>query len=124
MLDVLRLASYYYGFMAKSIINKNNEITDTEIADMIKNVRRYIEITDFSVINNINALENKELAIIIKDKYKLYGMNLTKENFMPDNVEDLIRKVKNIYDYNNLEKSDWQIDEIDYILKAKELLKK
>ena len=124
LLDVLKLASYYYGFMAKSIINKNNEVTDTEIADMIRNIRDYINLTDFAVINNINALENRDLAIIIKDRYKLYGMNLTKENFMPDNVEDLLRRIKSIYDYNNIEKSDWQLEEIDYILKAKELLKK
>ena len=124
LLDVLRLASYYYGFMAKSIIKKNEEITDKEIAEMIKNIRNYIALTNFTVLNNVNALENKDLAIIIKDKYKLYGMELTKENFTEDNVEDLIRKVKCIYDYNNIKKSDWKIDEIDYVIKAKELLKK
>lgn len=124
LLDVLKLASYYYGFMAKCIIKKNNEVTDTEINDMITNIRKFVSSTNFTVLNNVNAIENKDLAIIIKDKYKLYGMNLTKENFMEDSVEDLTRKVKNIFDYNNVKKSNWEIDEIDYIIKAKELLKK
>ena len=124
LFDVLKLASYYYGFMARAIIKKNNEVTDKEISEMIKNIRDYISLTNFAVINNVNALENKDLAIIIKDKYKLYGMNLTKENFLADTVEDLIRRVKNLYDYNNIENSNWKIGEIDYIIRAKELLKK
>lgn len=122
--DVLKLASNYYGFMAKVIIKKYNEITDKEIAEMITEIRNYISLTDFNVINNVNVVENKDLSIIIKDKYKLYGMNLTKDNFLEDNIEELIRRVKNINDYNNIKNSNWEIEEIDYILKAKELLKK
>ena len=96
--------------MAKVIIKKYNEITDKEIAEMITEIRNYISLTDFNVINNVNVVENKDLSIIIKDKYKLYGMNLTKDNFLEDNIEELIRRVKNINDYNNIKNSNWEIE--------------
>ena len=34
LLDVLKLASHYYGFMAKEIIKKNPEITDQELLNL------------------------------------------------------------------------------------------
>lgn len=36
LLDVLKLASNYYGFMAKSMIKKNEEITDKKLAKWLK----------------------------------------------------------------------------------------
>lgn len=123
-LDVLKVATYYYGFMAKSIIKKYPEITDKEIDDMILKIRDFVNLTDFNVINNINAGEKKELSIIIKDKYRLYGINLSKENFNLDNIEDLIKKISVICNYNNMMKCNITTEEIDYILKAKEIIKK
>ena len=42
LLDVLKLASNYYGFLAKSIIKKNEEITDKEIGENI--AKKYREV--------------------------------------------------------------------------------
>lgn len=123
-LDFLKIASYYYNFMAKSIIKKYPEITDKEIDEMILKIRKFVEFTDFNVINNINAEEQKELSIIIKDKYRLYGINLSKDNFNMDNIEDLIKKISVIYNYNNIMNCKLTIEEIDFILKAKEIIKK
>ena len=36
LLDVLKLASSYYGFMARAMIKKNEEITDKEIGEEVK----------------------------------------------------------------------------------------
>ena len=123
-LDFLKVASYYYSFMAKSIIKKYPEITDKEIDEMILKIREFVNLTDFNVINNINAGEKKELSIIIKDKYRLYGINLNKDNFNLENIEDLIKKVSVIYNYNNVMKCKLTIEEMEFILKAKEIIKK
>ena len=42
ILDVLKLGSYYYGFMAKEIIKKYPEITDNELGEMTKKIRDFI----------------------------------------------------------------------------------
>lgn len=124
ILDVLKIASHYYGFMAKEIIKKYSEITDKELGEMAKSIRDFITFSDFSVINYINISDKKELSVIIKDKYKLFGMQLSKENFQEENIDDLIKKVKIVNNYNNILKSKFSVKELEYILTVKEMLKK
>ena len=124
LLDVLKLASSYYGFMAKSMIKKNEEITDEEIGEKAKQIRDFINFSNFAVINYIKISDTKDLAVIIKDKYKLFGIQVSKENFQEDNLEDLIKKVKIISNYNNIQKSKFSIEELEYIITVKEMLKK
>lgn len=124
LLDVLKFASSYYGFMARAMIKKNEEITDKEIGEEVKKVRDFINFSDFKVINNVKISDTKDLAVIIKDKYKLFGMQVSKENFQEDNLEDLIKKVKIVSNYNNIKKSKYSIDDLEYIVSVKEMLKK
>ena len=62
LLDVLKLASSYYGFMARAMIKKNEEITDKEIGEEVKKVRDFINFSDFKVINNVKISDTKDLA--------------------------------------------------------------
>lgn len=124
LLDVLKFASNYYGFMAKAMIKKNDEITDKEIGEMAKAIRSFIEFSNFTVINYIKISETKDLAVIIKDKYKLFGLQISKENFQEDNVDDLIRRVKVISTYNNIQKSKFSVGDLEFITTVKEMLKK
>lgn len=124
LLEVLKLATNYYGFMAKAMIKKNDEITDKEIGETAKKIRDFINFSNFTVINYIKISDTKELSVIIKDKYKLFGMQVSKENFQEDNIDDLIRKVRIVNNYNNIKKSKFSVEDLEYINLAKELLKK
>lgn len=124
ILDVLKLGSYYYGFMAKEIIKKYPEITDKELGEMAKNIRDFITFSNFTVINYIKISDKKELSVIIKDKYKLFGMEISKENFQEGNIEDLMKKARILTNYNNILKSKFSIKDLEYITTVKEMLKK
>ena len=106
------------------MISKNEEITDAEIGDSAKQIRDFINFSNFTVINYIKISDPKDLAVIIKDKYKLFGLQVSKENFQEDNIEDLIRKVKLITNYNKIKKSKFSIEDLEYITTVKEMLKK
>lgn len=124
ILDVLKLGSYYYGFMAKEIIKKYPEITDQELGETAKKIRDFITFSNFTVINYIKISDKKELSVIIKDKYKLFGMQLSKENFQEGNIEDLIKKVRILANYNNILKSKYSAEDLSFITTVKEMLKK
>lgn len=124
LFDVLKFASNYYGFMAKSMIKKNEEITDVEIGELVGKIRDFINFSNFTVINYVKISDTKDLAVIIKDKYKLFGLQVSKENFQEDSIEDLIRKVKIITNYNNIQKSKFSVEDLEYITTVKEMLKK
>ena len=124
ILDVLKIASHYYGFMAKEIIKKFPEITDKELGELAKKIRDFITFSNFTVLNYIKISDKKEISVIIKDKYKLFGMQVSKENFQEDTVEDLLRKVRIISNYNNIAKSRFSVIDLEYIITVKEMLKK
>ena len=124
LLDILKLGSNFYSFMAKAIIKKNDEITDKELGEMAKRIRDFIMFSNFSVINYVKISDKKDLSIIIKDKYKLFGMQVSKENFQEENIEDLMRKVRIISNYNNILKSKFSIKDLEYITTVKEFLKR
>lgn len=124
ILDVLKIGSHYYGFMAKEIIKKYPEITDKELGELANKIRDFITFSNFTVINYINISDKKELSVIIKDKYQLFGMQLSKENFQEGNIEDLMKKVRIINNYNNILKSKFSVKDLEYIMTTKELLKK
>ena len=124
LFDVLKFASSYYGYMAKAMIKNNEDITDKEIGEKAETIRKFINFSNFTVINHVNISDTKDLSIIIKDKYKLLGMQISKENFEEDSIEDLIRKVKIINNYNNIQKSKFSIKDLEFIMNVKEMLKK
>lgn len=124
ILDVLKIGSSDFSFMAKAIIKKNEEITDKEVSDLIDEIRNFIDFTRFTVINYVQISEKKDLSIIIKDKYKLFGIQVSKENFQEDSIDDLIKKVKIINNYNNIQKSSFSVEELQYIITVKGMLKK
>ena len=66
--------------------------------------------------------EKKDIAIIIKDKYELTGLNVTKDDFQEDNLDDLIRRTEIIKNYLDIQKSAINTDEIKFVLNAKEVL--
>ena len=86
-------------------------------------IREFIKNTNFEVINNIGISDEKPVDLTIKDMYKLFGINLQKENFQEDNIEDIIKRVNIICGYNNIQKSPYTVENIEYILKAKALQK-
>ena len=124
LLDVLKFAGSYYGYMAKAMIKNNEDITDKEIGETAEKIRNFINFSNFTVINHVKISDTKDLSIIIKDKYKLLGMQLSKENFEEDSIEDLIRKVKIINNYNNIQKSKFSIKDLKFIMNVKEMIKK
>ena len=91
---------------------------------MIIRLKQAIKEPNFSVINNINITEVKDMAIIIKDKYKLLGLNVNKEDFEEGSVDSLNSVAKTLTVYNNIKNSNLTLEDIDFACKAKEILKK
>lgn len=123
ILETLTFATSYYNFIARRIIKQFPEITEDEISSMVIRLKSAIKEPNFSVINNINITEEKDMAIIIKDKYKLLGLNVNKEDFEEGSVESLMAVTKNLTMYNNIANSGLTIEQIDFMCKAKEILK-
>lgn len=123
ILDTLIFATSFYNFIARKIIKQFPDITEDEINNMIIRLKEAIKQPNFSVINNMNITEVKDMSIIIKDKYKLLGLNVNKEDFEESSVDSLVAVVKTLTVFNNIKNSNLTLEEIEFMCKAKEILK-
>lgn len=122
--DVFRIASYDYSFLAKTIIKKYKDIVEDDINKMIERFIVFIRLSHFSVLNNINISEKKDIAVVIKDKHKLLGVEISKENFADANFDEFVKQVQIIDYYNDIQRSNIPLEDIQFIINARAILKK
>lgn len=120
--DVLFLVSNFYSFLVNTIINEFPESTQDEILDTIEMYKRFINYPKTTIINNIKIAEDKDIILIIKDKYNLCNINITKEDLEEENLDILLATVNNICDYNYLINSKTNLEDIKFILQAKKII--
>jgi hypothetical protein len=124
LLDLFIYASYDYGFLAKLVIAKEPDIVEKDLEIYIQKYKDEISKFDFEIINHIAISDNKQVAVVIKDKYKLLGLIVLKENFDGDELGKLINTVKIINMYNEMKKINLSTKDVEFYLKAKEILNK
>lgn len=124
ILDLLFFASSFYTYLVDTIIKQNQDIETNEIDAMIEDLKKYIKYPYFTIINNIKMIEEKDIALIIKDRYKLLNFNIEKEDLQEDNLENLFNELQKINISNNIKNAGLNIEDISNLCEYKKILKK
>ena len=66
-------------------------------------------------------LEEKNIAIMISDRYKLLNFAIEKEDITPDNLDNLIDTLQKIKNYYYIQKSGINLEEMEFICEFKKL---
>lgn len=120
--DVLNLANCYYGYLTKCMIENNKTITQEKIDEQINKLDEFIKNPFNNIINNLTFIDEKDIAVIIKDRYKLLNFNIRQEDFNNKNMDNLISILENIMVNFNLKSAELNIKEIDELLRIKNSL--
>ena len=124
IMDVLYLAMSSYSHVFHRIRDQIEEISEEKINEMIAELRAFIRWPYFALLNNIEILEEKDVLLIIKDRYKLLGINLEKETLTTDNIEQLEKEIARVERGYYLRKNKINVEEIGYICEFKKILEK
>lgn len=124
ILDILYFASSFYRFLVDTIINDKQGIASEEIDKIILELREFIKYPYFTIINNIKMNEDKDIALIIKDRYKLLDFNIEKEDLQEENLDNLLNELQKINISNNIKKSGLNIEDIKNLCEYKNILEK
>ena len=116
--DYLLLGKSYL-FM-EHISKEKEEDTNTLIQDIEKNIYCPYK----SLVENLSYNNIETLNLIVYDKYRLLGLNLTTDNFLQENLDGLKKVIGNIIIYYTLIELNIQIDEINFIMDSDEIIKK
>lgn len=120
--DCLRLASSFYNYVSDCMRTINKEVTEQEIETTITDLREFILWPHTTILNNINIMEDKDILVIIKDRYKMLDIEISPEDLEIDNIDSLIAIVKNIEIGNSIKKNKIDVEEIKYICEFKKIL--
>lgn len=121
--EILRLANSYYCYMVDCIIRNDEKITQEEIDKKIEKLDEFLKMPYNALIKNTTILEEKDIAMIIKDRNKLLDFNIEKEDISANNIDGLIRMLENIKTGINLKKAGLEIKTIEELCTIRKLLK-
>lgn len=120
--DALNLANSYYNYLTKCMIENNKTITQEKIDEQIKKLDEFLKNPFNNIINNLTFTDEKDIAVIIKDRYKLLNFNIRQEDFNNKNIDNLISILENIMVNFYLKDAKLEVKEIDELLRIKNTL--
>ena len=120
--DVLTLAVEYYNYMISCMIENEEDIPQDEMDLKIEELKKFLNSPYNTIINNISFLEEKDIVLIIKDRYKLLNFIIEKEDLDIDNLDSLISVVEDIKMNINLHHANININDIEQLQKIQKIL--
>ena len=120
--DVLNLAVEYYEYMISCMIKNQEDISQEEMDLKIEELKEFLNNPYNTIINNIGFLEEKDVVLIIKDRYKLLDFMIEKDDLDINNLDSLISTIEDIQMNINLYKSGINIKDIEQMQKIQKII--
>lgn len=120
--DALVLVASYYTFLVEAIIDQYPDIAEKEINENVNEFRSFITNPYITILNNVTIKEDKDMALMIKDKYNLFNINITKSDLEETTIGTLMNTVEEIVNAFNLENSGLKLDDIKFVIRANKIL--
>lgn len=122
--DVFKFSSCYYKYLVLIITKQYENMEQNEIDYMINEFKEFTKFPYFTILNNIYMMEEKDIAQIIKDKYKLLNFNIEKSDLDEENINNLLENLNKINIKNNIDKSGLTIEKMNIISKLEKIVRK
>ncbi len=119
---MFKIAISFYTYAYK-LVKNHYEDDDIDIADELQELVDFINQPYKVMLNNIKLAEEPEITSIISNRYKILNINLEKED-LEENLDTLIEDVEKIVDFHNIQKSDLNIEDIEFVEKVKPMINK
>lgn len=116
LLDYLRITSENYIYIKDILKENNNDITNDEINNIIKELKDFLYQKDNSILSNIKLGIDKNIPRIISDRYKLCNFNVTEESFDKDSIDSIIKNVNILLISEDLNRVGLNLSDIDFIV--------
>ena len=90
---------------------------------MIEKLDNFVKNPFVTAISNINFIEDKDIALIIKDRYKLLNFKIEKEDLSEGQISNLIENAEKIIIGINIRRAKLEIDDLEEICNINKVLK-
>lgn len=122
--DVLNVSSKFRNYLVDCMIKNDKNIELSQIELDIEELKRFLKNPYTTIIKNISINEDKDIPIIISDRYKLLNFKIKKEDINIDNVDSIIDILNKIEIRHNMDFSGISIKDMEFISECKKILNK
>ena len=122
MLQVL----YRFDQMKRELIRQvySPEKTIEEMVEYYHKFDSYANNPTHYIINNILMFEDSNIDNVLMNNYRLKGIRIREDNLRPENLEELLNKIKMLLRINTINKSNVTAEDIWFKLQAEKLIQK
>ena len=122
--NVLKFATYNFNYFISLLTKDNEELTMDNILANLNDLLKYLYDNEFEIINHISVTEEKDIAKIIVEMYKLNNINLTVEKLDSTQIDKTIEIVDKLLLYYDIYKLNMNVRDIEFLLKVPQVLGK
>lgn len=116
--DTLNLALSNFNYL-NDIMKRNGKEVDLEII-YLKELVFYPYI---NIINNVLIEDEKDISLIIRDRYNLFGLDISEEEILIDNLDNTINEINTIIISSIMKRLGISENMIKFILNSENTLK-
>ena len=122
--NVLKFATYNFNYFIKLLTSDNEELTMDNINSKLNELLHYLYDNEFDIINHISVVEEKDIAKIIVEMYKLNNINLTVEKLDIVQIDKTIEIVDKLLIYYDIYSLMINLKDISFLLEVPIVLNK
>ncbi|MBP5684389.1 MAG: hypothetical protein J6X02_03945 [Bacilli bacterium] len=122
--EALSLAVSNYRYIKRLIKNSDETLDNDAINRIIDDINYYLYTSELSIINNIYITDERNIAMVIFDKYNLLGFNIQPDLLEPENIDGLIEVVAVLVNNIYFDKVNVSIDNLNFIYEAVDIIEK
>ena len=117
--DILKMVSSNYLYFVKMKKSQNEGINIKDVTLEHKDFMDAMHSSIFTILNNIYVLDEKNLAEIICDRYKLLNVLLEVTDLEASNLSNFLKDVEILMLGNNMQKTRFSGKDIEFYLEMK-----
>lgn len=120
-IDILKMVCFNFSYLMRVYKSKNDDITLEEVLSNMEDLVEFVYGSNNDLLGNIFILDEKNIPLIIRDRFRLVNIRVLDEDIEQDNILDFINKINNIIRYYDIKNNNIDLEELEFILKVNSL---
>jgi len=112
----------FYKYLFTCIIKYNEDITEEEIKVHIEEFEEFVKYPYNTISESIIMLEDKDIPLMIKDRYNLFDINITKDSLDESNIQNLILDLEKIENYYYIRQAGLELEDIERLCNMNKII--
>ena len=112
----------FYKHLFMCIVYNDKDITEPEIHAQMEEFEEFIRSPYNVICESVLLLEERDIPLMIKDRYNLFDIKITKESLADNNLENLIVDLEKIENYQYIKRLGIKLKDIEALYKMKSIV--